>query len=128
MVGAEAKRRALLIGGVQKTPGRFPPLGRMMAQICDAWEPILQDIGFVDTAPFKTVSLIIVYGSRESTLPEIENINRRNSELPVTFELPVSRLRVASDIELKRMLEHATYMTLKAVAEKYGLPTALSLE
>jgi hypothetical protein len=100
----------------------------MMVQICEHWESILHDVGFVDAAPFKTISLIIIYGSKKSTMPEIANIDRRNSELPVSFELPVSSLRVASEVELRQMLENATSLTLKTVAEKYDLPTPLNFE
>lgn len=115
-------QRILLIGGVALVKGRIQDAGPIMVEICDEWEPILKESAFIEKAPFKTISLVIRFGSQESAEPVISRIDRRNKELPVSYELPMERLRFADRAEVKKLFARATKRTLEKVAKEYGLP------
>jgi hypothetical protein len=61
-------QRILLIGGVSLVKGRVREAGPAMREICDELEPLLQDIDFVVNAPFNTISMIIRFGKKTSSL------------------------------------------------------------
>jgi hypothetical protein len=115
-------RRRLLIGGVGLVRGRVAHAGPVMAEICDAWEPVLREIGYLDQAPFKTVSLVIRFGRCTSASPELSRVDRKNEELPASFELPMETLRSADRVQLRELFERVTELTLRHVAQTYGLP------
>ena len=112
-------RRVLLIGGVATVKGRIKHPGLPMVELCNELEPELR--GFAVGAPFSAVSLVIRFGERESACAEIGRIDKNNSELPVAYELPMERLRGASQETLKREFLLATVASLQQVADVYGL-------
>ena len=116
-------QRILLIGGVSLIKGRVKEAGLAMKEICDDLEPLLKEIGFVDNAPFKTVSMIIRFGEKTDLTPDYEPVNKRHSELPVAVEMELSGLRVASKDVVKSAFVKATVDVLLDVAKKYGLPS-----
>lgn len=116
-------QRILLIGGVSLIKGRVREAGLAMKEICDDLEPLLKEIGFVDNAPFKTVSMIIRFGEKTDLTPDYEPINKRHSELPVAVEMELSALRVASKDVVKSAFVKATIDVLIDVAKKYDLPS-----
>lgn len=117
-------RRILLIGGVSLVRGRVKEAGSVMREICDELEPMLQDLGFVDSAPFKTISMIIRFGEKNNLTPKYEAINKSHSELPVAVELELAGLRTASKEVVKSAFVTAAINVLLDVSEKYGLPNA----
>lgn len=114
-------QRILLIGGVSLIKGRVREAGLAMKEICDDLEPLLKEIGFVDNAPFKTVSMIIRFGEKTDLTPDYEPINKRHSELPVAVEMELSTLRVASKDVVKSAFVKVAIDILLDVAKKYGL-------
>lgn len=116
-------QRILLIGGVSLIKGRVREAGLAMKEICDDLEPLLKEIGFVDNAPFNTVSMIIRFGEKTDITPDYEPINKRHSELPVAVEMELSGLRVASKDVVKSAFIKATIDVLLDVAKKYDLPS-----
>ena len=115
-------QKQLLIGGVGLVRGRVRDAGPVMVEICDELEPHLNEIGFTDSAPFRTVSLILRFGEKEDLSPEYSRIDRRHQELPVAVELPMEVLRKAKRDELKQLFRAATMATLIDVGRKYDLP------
>ncbi len=116
-------QRILLIGGVSLIKGRVREAGLAMKEICDDLEPLLKEIGFVDNAPFNTVSMIIRFGEKTDLTPDYEPINKRHCELPVAVEMELSGLRVASKDIVKSAFVKATIDVLLDVAKKYDLPS-----
>ncbi len=117
-------QRILLIGGVSLVRGRVREAGPVMREICDELEPMLQGIGFLDKAPFKTISMIIRFGEKDDLTPQYDRINARHSELLVGVELELSGLRTASKDVVKAAFVTATIDVLLDVSEKYGLPNS----
>lgn len=117
-----SNQRILLIGGVSLIKGCVRNAGLAMQEICADLEPLLNEIGFIDDAPFKTVSLIIRFGEKTDLTPDYQPINKRHSELPVAVEMELAGLRVASKDTVKRVFLKITIDVLLDIAEKYDLP------
>jgi hypothetical protein len=118
-----SNQRILLIGGVSLVKGRVREAGPAMLEICDDLEPLLKEIGFVDNAPFKTVSMIIRFGETTDLTPNYEPISKRHSELPVAVEMELAGLRMANKDVVKSTFVKATIDVLLDVAKKYDLPS-----
>ena len=118
------EQRILLIGGVSLVKGRVKEAGLAMQEICNDLEPLLKEIGFVDNAPFKTISLIIRFGENTNLTPEYEAVNKRHSELPVAVEVELAGLRTADKDTVKSAFTNATIDVLLDVALKYNLPAS----
>lgn len=116
-------QRILLLGGVSLFKGRVRDAGLAMQEICYDLEPLLNEISFVDNAPFKTVSMIIRFGDKTDLNPNYEPINKRQSELPVAVEMELASLRVANKDDVKSAFAKATIDVLIDVAKKYNLPS-----
>lgn len=102
--------------------GRVRQAGLVIQEICSDLEPLLNDIGFVDNAPFKTVSIVIKFGEKTDLIPDYESINKRYSELPVAVEMELAALRMASKDVIKSAFVKVTIDILIDVAKKYDLP------
>lgn len=116
-------QRILLIGGVSLIKGRVREAGPVMKEICDDLEPLLNEIGFVDNAPFNTISMIIRFGGKTDLNPDYKPINKNFGELPVAIEMELSGLRVASRDVVKNAFMMAVVDILLDVAKKYSLPS-----
>ena len=116
------EQRILLIGGVSLIKGRVKEAGPAMKEICDELEPMLQEIGFVNNAPFKTVSMVIRFGEQTNLIPDYDPINKRYSELPVAVEMELSSLRMANKETVKSAFIRVAIDVLLDVAKKYQLP------
>lgn len=114
--------RLLLIGGVGTVKGRVPGSGPAMLAVCDALEGVLKDVAFTAKAPFRTVSLIIRFGTKDDLTPEHGAIDRRHGELPVAVEFDLKQLRRASQAELELLFKAVTLDILLDVASRYALP------
>ena len=116
------QQKILLIGGVSLVKGRIPDAGVVMQEICNQLEPLLAETGYIDNAPFKTVSLILRFGEKTDFTPIYEPINKRYSELPVAVELQLAALRSADKDTVINEFFSATIGVLIDVARKYSLP------
>lgn len=115
-------QRILLLGGVSLGKGRIRDAGIIMREICDDLEPMLTEAGFVDEAPFKTISMIIRFGQKDDLTPKYDRINKKHSELPVAVELELAGLRTMNKDDLRCAFITATIDVLLDLAQKYGLP------
>lgn len=86
-------KRMLLIGGVSLIKGRVRDAGLVMQEVCNDLEPLLKEIGFLNNAPFETISMIIRFGEKTDLTPDYAPINTRYSELPVAVEKKLADLR-----------------------------------
>ncbi len=115
-------KRKLLIGGVYQQPGRLKLASPLMVEICDEFEPQLREHRYLDSAPFETVSLIYRFGELDAFDPEIGNVNKTHSELPVAITFDVERLKGMDRQQLRDEFRLATIEVLCDVAANYDLP------
>ena len=102
--------------------GRVRDAGTIMVEICDELEPVLQAITYLEQAPFRTVSLIIRFGSKRNSVLEYGPLDRKHSELPVAVELEMRALARMSRDDIKKEFLNVTVSALVDVAQRYGLP------
>ena len=114
--------RLLLIGGVGLVRGRVRDAGPVMVEICDELEPVLRGGGYSEQAPFRTVSLILKFGTKKSLIPEYGSLDKKHCELPVSVELEMRALRRMPREDVKKEFLIATLSVLVDVAQRYGLP------
>ena len=113
-------KREILIGAVGLVMGDVRNSGWAMVAICDELEPEFERTGFLDSAPFKLVHLILLFGT-EWGEPELGRINKRNSELEARIEMPMAEIRRLGVEPLKHLVKKVTLQVLVAVAQKYKL-------
>ena len=102
--------------------GRVRDSGPVMVEICDELEPLLRESGYSDSAPFRTVSLVLRFGNEKNLEPEYGPIDRKHSELAVSVELEMGTLRRMSREAVRREFLTATLSVLVDVGRRYGLP------
>ena len=117
-----AEKRRLLIGGVYQQPGRLKFANPLMVEICDEFEPHLRDHKYLESAPFSTVSLIYRFGGEDAFDPEIGNVSKAHSELPVAITFNIQRLKEMDRQQLRDEFRLATIEVLCDVAANYELP------
>lgn len=115
-------QRCLLIGAVSLIKGRVKEAGMAMVEVADKIEPLLNETGYMNNAPFKTVHLIVRFGEKTDLEPKFSAINKRELELPAAVELELAPLRMATRDVVARVIMDATVGVLLRVAEKYNLP------
>lgn len=91
-----------------------------MVAVCDELEPMFEQTGFLNDAPFKVVSLILRYGTKWGE-PNLGKINKRHSELEVSVDLPMAELRIMDEASLNVVVKKAALEALVATAQKYDL-------
>ncbi len=117
-------KREILVGAVGLVKGSLRHGGKAMSSVCDELEPEFEESGFLNDAPFKTVSIILRYGTKWGQ-PIIGRINNRHSELEVAIELPMSELRSMDESNLAVAVKKASLESLIATAEKYDLDKSI---
>lgn len=88
----------------------------------DELESVMITTGYLDTAPFKWVGLMLRFGLKNEDTPHYQHINKKFGDLPVAIELDTHELQHASPEKLKELFMIATLKTLVDVARKYRLP------
>jgi hypothetical protein len=118
--------RHLLIGGVGLVRGSVQNAGVAMVAICDGLQPHLATSGWFPKAPFHCVSLIIRFAEATNLTAELGTISRRHRELAVSVDLNIREAQaVASSVpSLTALFRSATISALRAVAERYNLPSS----
>ncbi len=118
-----AHNRKLVLGGVSLTMARSNRYDiEVGMEIMDELESVMVSTGYLDSAPFKWIGLILRYGLKNEDEPHYQRINKKHGDLPVAIELDTHELRHASRDELKEIFTIATLKVLVHVAQKYGLP------
>ncbi len=77
--------------------------------------------GYLEGAPFDFVSLMIRYGLKYDTEPEIQKISKRYCDLPLAIEVDVRDMLGANHDQLYRMFRKATLIALIAGGQEYSL-------
>lgn len=114
-------QRHILVGAVSLVKGKVRNDGMAMVAVCDALEPVVAD--WLANAPFKTVSLIIRYGSEGTDEVDIGPIDSSHCELPVSVQVALSDVQaLGMDPEgMESFLHQHTLRALAAVGQRYSL-------
>lgn len=114
--------RNLVVGAVALVKCRLKGDGQAALRARNELEPALQKNGFLDTAPFQTISLILRYGERDNLNPEIGDVDVRRGVLPVAVELDAKRLQGVDKEALAEEFRTVMIEVLCDVAANFDLP------
>jgi len=112
--------RILLLGGVGLIQGRIKGAGKIMLELCDLLDPIIQDSEFYKHAPFKLLNGIIRFGTKDDDNPDCEPI--RNEELAFAIEVNMVNLKNKQKDEIKQKFLEITLNALQKIANIYNIP------
>lgn len=117
-------KRIILIGGVGLVKGSLRGIGKFMLEVCNDFEPVLQEYKFTESAPFHTISIIIRVGERSDFDPEYGSVNRRSDEIPVSVQIDMKELHeIAMDKgKMRQLVADIAINILYDIAKKYSLP------
>jgi hypothetical protein len=111
---------SLLLGGVGLVKCRVRG-GPAMVSVVSKLNPVIQSYGWLDSAPFNTVHLILRFGQAKSET-FFQPISKTNSELPIARELSAVECEAASRAgTLETIFMQQTLRALQDVAERYDL-------
>ena len=114
--------RNLVVGAVELIKCRLKGDGQAALKARNELEPELQKNGFLNTAPFQTISLILRYGERDNLNPDIGDVDVRRSVLPVAVELDGMRLKTVSQEDMAEEFREVMIEVLCDVAANFDLP------
>ncbi len=118
------RRSSILIGAVDLIQGDVADdCGPLMAEVGREIGSVLDEAGFLDSAPFATISLIYRFGLRRCFVVDYGPINTKHNELPVAVELKMRALEQMNREELRDEFTAAAVAVVCDVARKYGLST-----
>ena len=123
-LGNVMERKKLTVGGVGLKRGWIVNSQKAMLSLAAEIHPYLVEPNFLEDAPFKTISFIFQYGDKYSLQPEIEDVDTKHSELPVSAEVSMDELRVLPVEDVKRAFSSVLIPALREVADRFKLPTA----
>ena len=120
-----AHNRKIVIGAVSLTMARLPRYDVLaMQDAADDVEGLMQELGYLEHAPFKWVGLILRLGLKNEDEPHYKPIDPKDGELPLAIELDTHELRAASSEELRRKFTLVALTALIHAGRKFDLPTA----
>ncbi|WP_431264988.1 Imm39 family immunity protein [Roseateles chitinivorans] len=119
-----AAPRCLLVGGSYLAKGRLKQSSAAALAARNGLEVRLIEAGYLDGAPFRTVSLILRYGDKEDLNPDIGSVDEVHSELPVTVMLDLAALRALDLDALTAKFTQVMADILIDVAVNFDLPYA----
>jgi len=114
--------RQLVVGAVALVPGRVRFSIETMTEVRELVEATMIQSCFLSGAPFSWIGLILRYGEHEQESPEYETIDPENGELPVAIELDMTKLRYASQGEVRSQFLQATLRSVIDIGKKFNLP------
>lgn len=119
-----AHNRKLVIGSVAMTRAKLKRklAGPAMDRVRDDLERIIIESGFLDSAPFQWIGLVIREGLQDENEPTYERINKRYGDLPVAIEIDVHQLLDASSEKMECVYRRASLRALIGTGMKYELP------
>jgi hypothetical protein len=116
--------RKLVLGGASLTQAKC---NRHTAdvgnEVRDGIEQLMISTGYLQSAPFKWIGLILRFGLCNDSEPHYQDIDKKDGELPLAIELDTHELRDADREKLKRLFTLATLKALIHAGHKYNLPT-----
>jgi hypothetical protein len=111
--------------GVSLTMARVPRYDlEAFKAVEEEIEPILEEIGYLEGAPFSWVTLAIRYGLKNEEKPHYMAVNKKYGDLPLAIEVDVHEMLGASLDELQRIFRSAALRALIHAGERYGRPIA----
>jgi hypothetical protein len=116
--------RRLNLGAVALVKGKVRNSIPTMTAVRDEFESVLAKSAWFPSAPFKSIGLILRYGTKTNLAPEFQRIHRPSGELEIAVELSMEELQVAhrEQGKLESLTKAAIAGALLGVAEKYNLP------
>lgn len=118
-----AHNRKLVLGGVALTRAKLPArqTAFAMGKARDDLEQEVIRSGYLSSAPFKWVGLIIREGLIDELTPHYQKIDQKDGELPIAIEVDINRLVGASADQATNIYRKAALLALLHVGEKYEL-------
>jgi hypothetical protein len=118
-----ANTRRLNFGAVALVKGRVRNDISTMTAVRNELESVLNKSGWFPSAPFKSIGLIIRYGTKTNLKPAFEGIHKSSAELQVAVELNMDELRLVhrDSRKLEGIARGAITMALLGVADEYQL-------
>jgi hypothetical protein len=119
---SEPNIRNLVVGGVSLVKCKVRRYGPTILAARNKIETALVENGYLVAAPFRTVSLILRFGTCNNPIPEIGEIEARRSLLPVAIELDANHL---ATIDLEALEQHFHVVMVEVlcdVAANFDLP------
>jgi len=95
---------------------------KIMAEIQDEVEAVLDADGFLSNAPFEWITISLRFGLKNEEAPHYQRINKKYGDLPMAIEVDAQVLQDADYEEFKRLLSIATLKALVHAGHKYELP------
>lgn len=117
-----AEVRNLVVGAVSLIKCRVKNDGQAALAARNEIEPALEAHGYLNNAPFRTVSLIIRYGERDNLNPEIGEVDGQRFVLPVSVELSAHRIEKLNIETLTEEYRSVMIEVLCDVAANFDLP------
>jgi Immunity protein 39 len=115
--------RKLGLGGVSLTKAKANKHDIAALRIVrERLEEILIRSGYLDSAPFSWVTIVIRYGLLDSEIPVYQRINAKYGDLPLAIEVDTHRLLRASVDDLTQIFMVAAMKALVHAGRRYGLP------
>lgn len=114
--------RNLVVGGVSLIKCKVRRFGPVALNVRNVIEIELQKNNYLAEAPFRTVSLILRFADRDNPIPEIGDIQKSRSMLPVAIELDAKHLETLTSQELEDRFNTVMIDVLCDIAANFGLP------
>ena len=119
---SELNIRNLVVGGVSLVKCKVKRYGPAILAARNKIETALEENGYLAEAPFRTVSLILRFGTYNNPTPEIGKIDSRRRLLPVAVELDANDLATIDLQGLERHFHGVMIEVLCDVAANFDLP------
>ncbi|NHZ36240.1 Imm39 family immunity protein [Massilia rubra] len=114
--------RNLVVGGVSLVKCKARQFGPAAMKARNILEPELERNLYLSAARFRTVSLILRFGTRDKPIPDIGDIDVNRSMLPVAIELDAKHLETLNSQELEDHFKVVMIEVLCDVAANFDLP------
>lgn len=114
--------RNLLVGGVSLVKCKVRRYGPAILAARNKIEIALEQNSYLAVAPFRTVSLILRFGTYNNPTPEIGEIDAQRRMLPVAVELDASHLAMIDSEALEQHFYVVMIEVLCDVAANFDLP------
>ena len=116
-------QRKIVLGGVSLTKTRINRHSSEAAeQFMNETEKVIIASDFLKEAPFKWISLIFYYGTKNDAIPKYKTINKKYKDLPVSIELDTNILYKSELNSLIKIYKNAVLKVLIDIGNKYNLP------
>lgn len=121
-----AHNRKLVLGGVSLTTATLDvPIERVASDVRDEIESLIIMSGYLESAPFSWISLILKFGLKDDDKPSYRRINSKYGDLPISIEMDAGKIQCAEYCQLYYLVKCAVLKSLIHVGVKHHLPIHL---